>query len=113
MKRLRKGDQVVVLSGKDKGRTGAMTRVLPDGTVLVEGVNVVKKHQRPNPQQNQPGGIVEKEMPLHASKVAIWNPGSQEGRPRRHQDAGRRQARALLQVEQRSARRQVTGQERT
>jgi len=76
MKRLRKGDQVVILSGKDKGRKGAITRMLPDGKVLVEGVNVVKKHQRPNPQRQQAAGIVEKEMPLHASKVAIWNPGS-------------------------------------
>jgi large subunit ribosomal protein L24 len=76
MKRLRKGDQVVVLSGKDKGRKGAITRMLPDGKVLVEGVNLVKKHQRPNPQRQQAAGIVEKEMPLHASKVAIWNSGS-------------------------------------
>jgi large subunit ribosomal protein L24 len=76
MKRLRKGDQVVILSGKDKGRKGAITRMLPDGKVLVEGVNVVKKHQRPNPQRQQAAGIVEKEMPLHASKVAIWNSGS-------------------------------------
>jgi large subunit ribosomal protein L24 len=76
MKKLHKGDQVVVLSGKDKGRKGAITRMLPDGKVLVEGVNVVKKHQRPNPQRQQAAGIVEKEMPLHASKVAIWNSGS-------------------------------------
>ena len=76
MKRLRKGDQVVVLSGKDKGRKGAITRMLADGKVLVEGVNLVKKHQRPNPQRQQAAGIVEKEMPLHASKVAIWNSGS-------------------------------------
>jgi large subunit ribosomal protein L24 len=76
MKKLRKGDQVVVLSGKDKGRKGAITRMLPDGGVLVEGVNMVKKHQRPNPQRQQAAGIVEKEMPLHASNVAIWNPGS-------------------------------------
>jgi large subunit ribosomal protein L24 len=76
MKKLHKGDQVVVLSGKDKGRKGAITRMLPDGKVLVEGVNLVKKHQRPNPQRQQAAGIVEKEMPLHASKVAIWNPGS-------------------------------------
>jgi large subunit ribosomal protein L24 len=76
MKKLHKGDQVVVLSGKDKGRKGAITRMLPNGKVLVEGVNVVKKHQRPNPQRQQAAGIVEKEMPLHASKVAIWNSGS-------------------------------------
>jgi len=78
MKKLRKGDQVVVLSGKDKGRTGSISQVLADDTVLIEGVNVSKKHQRANPQRNQPGGILEKEMPLHVSKVAIWNPGSKK-----------------------------------
>jgi large subunit ribosomal protein L24 len=77
MKKLRKGDQVVVLSGKDKGRTGAITRVFEE-TVLIEGVNVSKKHQRGNPQKNQPGGLLDKEMPLHVSKVAIWNPGSKK-----------------------------------
>ena len=76
MKKLRKGDQVVVLSGKDKGRTGAINQVLSNDTVLVEGLNVSKKHQRPNPQRNQPGGIIEQQMPLHVSKVAIWNAGS-------------------------------------
>jgi large subunit ribosomal protein L24 len=79
MKKLRKGDEVVVLSGKDKGRTGAITKVLADGTVLVAGINVAKKHQRGNPQANQPGGIIEQAQPLHASKVAIWNPGSSKG----------------------------------
>ena len=77
MKKLRKGDQVVVLSGKDKGRTGSITRVFED-TVLIEGVNVSKKHQRGNPQKNQPGGLLDKEMPLHVSKVAIWNAGSKK-----------------------------------
>jgi large subunit ribosomal protein L24 len=76
MKKLRKGDQVVVLSGKDKGRTGAISQVLADGSVLVEGVNLSKKHQRPNPQRSQQGGIIEQQMPLHISKVAIWNAGS-------------------------------------
>ena len=76
MNRLRKGDQVVVLSGKDKGRKGAIVQILAEGRVVVEGVNVVKKHQRANPQRNVQGGILEKEMPLHASKVAIWNPGT-------------------------------------
>jgi large subunit ribosomal protein L24 len=56
MNKLRTGDQVVVLSGRDKGRTGSITRVLPGGMVLVDGVNVTKKHQRANPQRNQPGG---------------------------------------------------------
>jgi len=76
MKRLRKGDQVVVLSGRDKGRKGTILQVLADGSVVVEGINVVKKHQRPNPQRNQQGGIVDKEMPLVASKVALWSPGA-------------------------------------
>ena len=79
MNKLRKGDEVVVLSGKDKGRTGTIGDILPDGTVLVAGINVAKKHARGNPQRNQPGGILDKEMPLHASKVAIWNPGAKKG----------------------------------
>jgi len=77
MKKLRKGDQVVVLSGKDKGRTGEITQVLED-KVLIQGVNVAKKHQRGNPQKNQPGGLLDREMPLHVSKVAIWNSGSKK-----------------------------------
>jgi large subunit ribosomal protein L24 len=77
MKKLRKGDQVVVLSGKDKGRTGSITSVLGD-KLLIEGINVAKKHQRGNPQKNQPGGLLDKEMPLHASKVAIWNAGAKK-----------------------------------
>jgi large subunit ribosomal protein L24 len=79
MKKLRKGDEVVVLSGRDKGRTGTIGEVLADGSLLVGGINVAKKHMRPNPQKNQPGGIVDKEMPLHSSKVALWNPGAKKG----------------------------------
>ncbi len=79
MKKIRKGDQVIVLSGRDKGRHGAVLEVLPDHTVIVESVNMVKKHQKPNPQANRPGGIQEKAMPLPLSKVAIWNPGSKKG----------------------------------
>jgi large subunit ribosomal protein L24 len=75
MKKIRKGDQVVVMSGRDKGRRGAVVRVFPDNRVLVEAVNVVKRHTKPNPQAGKQGGIVEKEMPLDVSKVAIWNPG--------------------------------------
>lgn len=81
MNRLRKGDQVVVISGRDKGRKGAIVQVLADGKVLVEGVNLSKKHQRPNPQRQVQGGILEKEMPLDASKVAIVN--SATGKPER------------------------------
>ncbi len=73
MNKLRKGDQVVVMSGRDKGRKGVVLDVLPTGLVRVEGINMVKKHQRPNPQKNVSGGIVDKEMALHRSKLAIWN----------------------------------------
>ena len=79
MKRIRKGDQVVVLSGRDKGRKGAVLEVLGDGQVVIEGVNLAKRHTKPNPQANKPGGIIEKEMPLAAAKVAIWNPTAKKG----------------------------------
>jgi len=74
VRKIRKGDQVVVLSGRDKGRRGAVLRVIGDEYVIVENVNKVKKHQRPNPQLGRPGGIIEKEMPMPICKVAIWNP---------------------------------------
>jgi large subunit ribosomal protein L24 len=79
MNKIRKGDQVVVLSGRDKGRKGAVLQVLADGRVVVESINRVKKHQKPNPQANKQGGIIEKEMPLAASKVAMWNPSAKKG----------------------------------
>ncbi len=78
MKKLRKGDEIVVLSGKDKGRTGSISQVRADGSLLVAGINVAKKHMKGNPQKNQPGGLVDKEMPLHPSKVAIWNAASKK-----------------------------------
>jgi large subunit ribosomal protein L24 len=71
--KIRKGDTVVVLSGKDKGRQGQVLKVLASGHVVVENINKSKKHQKPNQQANVPGGIVDKEMPLATSKVAIWN----------------------------------------
>jgi large subunit ribosomal protein L24 len=74
MRKFRKGDQVVVLAGKDKGRQGAVIQVLDDGHVIVEGINVVKRHTRPNPQAGKQGGIISKEMPLPVAKIAIWNP---------------------------------------
>ena len=73
MRKIRKGDNVVVISGRDKGKRGDVTRVLLD-RVLVAGVNQVKKHQRPNPMKGVQGGIVTKDMPIHVSNVAIWNP---------------------------------------
>ena len=79
MARIKKGDEVVVIAGKDKGRRGAVLRVFDDGRVLVENVNVVKKHQRGNPQAGQPGGIISKEMPLDISNVMIFNPQTEKG----------------------------------
>lgn len=79
MKRIRKGDEVIVIAGRDKGRRGAVIRVYEDGRVLVENVNVVKKHQRPNPGAGVPGGIVEKEAPLHASNVLLYNAATGKG----------------------------------
>ena len=77
-KKIRKGDQVVVLTGKDKGRHGAVLEVLASGHVIVESVNVAKRHTKANPQASKQGGIVEKAMPLAISKVAIFNPASKK-----------------------------------
>ena len=79
MKKIRKGDQVVVTTGKDKGKRGLVLRVLATGKVLVEGVNRVKRHTRPNPIKGQTGGIVDKEMPIQASNVALFNPATGKG----------------------------------
>src|SRR5215813_15112221 len=78
MRKIRKGDNVVVIAGRDKGKRGDVTRVVNDSYVIVAGINQVKKHQRPNPMKNQPGGIVNKEMPIHVSNVAVWNPVTQK-----------------------------------
>jgi len=75
--KIRRDDEVIVLAGKDKGKTGKVTKVLVDDSkVYVEGVNLIKKHTKPVPQLQQPGGIIEKEAPLHVSNVAILNPKS-------------------------------------
>ncbi len=77
MRKLRKGDEVVVLAGKDKGKRGVVLKVIQDmEKVIVENINMVKRHTKGNPAQGTPGGIVEKEMPLHISNVSIWNPVS-------------------------------------
>ncbi|HEY6454498.1 MAG TPA: 50S ribosomal protein L24 [Steroidobacteraceae bacterium] len=78
MRKFRKGDQVVVLTGRDKGRQGAVIRVIDEDQLIVEGINLVKRHQRPNPQAGKQGGILSKEMPMHVSKVAIWNPATKK-----------------------------------
>jgi large subunit ribosomal protein L24 len=77
MRKIKKGDNVVVIAGRDKGKRGEVKRVLSEH-VLVAGINQVKKHQRPNPMKGEQGGIVNKEMPLHASNVAVWNPVTQK-----------------------------------
>ena len=76
MKKIRKGDQVVVTTGKDKGKRGTVLRVLDTGKLVIEGVNRVKRHTRPNPIKGQTGGIVDKEMPIQASNVALFNPAT-------------------------------------
>ena len=79
MRKIRKGDDVVVITGKDKGRRGLVLRMLDDGHLIVEGVNKVKKHMKPNPVKGVTGGIVEKEMPLDISNIALFNPATQKG----------------------------------
>ena len=80
MRKIKKGDDVVIITGKDKGRRGTVSRVMVDGRVLVEGINLAKKHQKGNPNEGIAGGIVEKEMPLDLSNVALWNPAKNEGK---------------------------------
>ena len=75
MQKIKKGDDVIVITGKDKGKRGSIVRVLSEeGRVIVENVNIAKKHQKPNPAVGAPGGIIEKEMPIDVSNVAIFNP---------------------------------------
>ncbi len=78
MGKLRKGDNVVVITGRDKGKRGDVARIVDATHVVVNGINQVKRHTRPNPMKNQPGGIVAKEMPIDVSNVAIWNPVTQK-----------------------------------
>lgn len=78
MKRIRKGDEVVVITGKNKGQRGEVMRVAGD-RVIVSNVNLVKRHTKPNPQANQPGGIIEREAAIHISNVQVFNPGTGKG----------------------------------
>jgi large subunit ribosomal protein L24 len=77
--RIKKGDEVIVIAGRDKGRRGAVLRVIDDERVLIENINVVKKHQKPNPNAGIQGGIIEKEMPLHVSNIMLFNPATGKG----------------------------------
>ena len=79
MQRIKKGDEVVVVAGRDKGKRGTVLRRVDTERVVVEGVNRAKKHQRPNPVKGQTGGIVDKEMPIHISNVMLVNPATGKG----------------------------------
>ena len=78
MSKIKKGDNVVVIAGRDKGKRGDVARVVDAAHVVVNGINQVKRNTRPNPMKNQPGGIVSKEMPIDVSNIAIWNPVTQK-----------------------------------
>ncbi len=78
MRKIKKGDNVVVIAGKDKGKRGDVAQYVDDTHVIVNGVNTVRRHTKPNPMKNQPGGIISKEAPIHISNVAIWNPVTQQ-----------------------------------
>ncbi len=78
MSKIHKGDQVIINAGKDKGKRGVVTLVLDTDQVLVEGINVAKKHAKPNPMKGLTGGIVSKEMPIHISNVALFNAATQK-----------------------------------
>ena len=78
MLKIRRDDEVIVIAGKDNGKRGKVVKVLADNRVIITGINMVKKHQKPNPQLQQPGGIVEKEAGTQVSNVAIWNPKTEK-----------------------------------
>jgi len=79
MQRIKKGDEVIVIAGRDKGRRGTVLRRVDDEHVVVEGVNRAKKHQRPNPMKGVTGGIVDKDMPVNVSNIALFNPATKKG----------------------------------
>jgi len=79
MNKIRKGDRVVITTGRDKGQQGTILQVLADDRVIVENLNLIKKHQKPNPQRGNAGGIIRKEAPVHVSNVQLVNPATQKG----------------------------------
>lgn len=79
MRKIRKGDDVIVIAGKDKGRRGSVRDIRKDGRVVVDNVNTVKKHQKPDPQRNVAGGVVDQEAPIQASNVMLYNPAKGAG----------------------------------
>jgi len=79
MLKIKKGDEVVIITGKDKGRRGNVLKVISDDRVVVENINMVKRHTKPNPNAGQPGGIIDKEMPINVSNVMLWNADAGKG----------------------------------
>lgn len=79
MNKIKKGDEIIVITGRDKGKRGTVVRRIEDESVVVEGINLVKKHQRPNPMQGAPGGIIDKTMPIDLSNVMLYNPATGKG----------------------------------
>ena len=79
MKKIRKGDKVVILAGRDKGKQGTVLRMVDDNRVLVESVNMIKRHVKPNPNKGVAGGIIDREAPIHVSNVALYNPATGKG----------------------------------
>ena len=73
MEKIRKGDDVVVIAGRDKGKRGTVSRRVDDERLLIDGINMVKKHVKPNPMKGTTGGVIDKAMPIHQSNIAIWN----------------------------------------
>jgi large subunit ribosomal protein L24 len=78
MQKIKKGDEVIVLTGKDKGKQGLITKLVGTDKVLVQGINKAKKHQKPNPNQGVAGGIIDKEMPIHISNIGLYNPDTKK-----------------------------------
>ncbi len=77
--KIRKGDDVIIMAGKDKGKRGTVLRIAGDDRVVVENINLARKHVKPNPNKGEQGGIIDKEMPLHVSNVALYNPATEKG----------------------------------
>ena len=78
MKKIKKNDDVIVIAGKDKGKRGVITQVLPNDRVIVENINIIKRHTKPNPNRGVPGGIIEKEAAIHISNISLFNPGTKK-----------------------------------
>lgn len=79
MRRIKKGDDVIVIAGKDKGRRGSVLRITDDNRALIEGINLIKRHTKPNPNRGQTGGIIEREASIHISNIMLYNPATEKG----------------------------------